>query len=418
VLDTSSILGSGALLVLLNSAAGSIKEQFNYFSRMARDRIVTTIDITNQDRVFYWLESWMSEHAGESKNRSYSVTAKHSDAGNNQDPNIKLTPAPGLHFFKYKGRRFWMTRHREKAQASGRNGANNSWIETFSISTLGGNKEMVYNMVMDMYRSHQKFNKTSVTVKVHSSYGEWRDVADKPFRHADSIILPGNQMQEILDDLNTFFENKQWYQEMGIPWKRGYLLYGPPGNGKSSVVLAMATHLKCDVHIVNLANADMDDADLAYLMASTMPNSIVLFEEIDTIFEGRKQAEGKKVQQITFGGLLNALDGVTAPEGRVIIMTTNHPEKLDPALVRPGRTDMKLELKNATHQQVIKLFSRFYPTAEPQQSIELEQVLSEHLLNGWPEVNMAAIQELALINSKDPNEFIIALDILLGEHSG
>jgi chaperone BCS1 len=123
---------------------------------------------------------------------------------------------------------------------------------------------------------------------------------------------------------------------MGIPYKRSFLLYGPPGTGKSSLAQALAGHFKLSISYLNLSD-NIDDFCLNLLLNLAPKKSIVLLEDIDCLFEVRKNSE--RVNSITFSGFLNAIDGVRSQEGRIIIMTTNHKEKLDPALLRAGRTD-------------------------------------------------------------------------------
>jgi len=119
-----------------------------------------------------------------------------------------------------------------------------------------------------------------------------------------------------------------------------------------------------------LAGGELDDDSLNTLLNSTEVNSIILLEDIDAIFQGREAVNKKDYDGEdwtrsgpSFSGLLNALDGVRSQEGRILIMTTNHKEKLDPALLRPGRADLQIELGNAKRCQLIGLFKKFYPEA-------------------------------------------------------
>ena len=93
------------------------------------------------------------------------------------------------------------------------------------------------------------------------------------------------------------------------------------------------------------------------------PRSIILLEDVDGIFVQRESVNQDEEEErgVSFSGLLNALDGVRSQEGRILFMTTNHRERLDPALIRPGRCDLQIELKNANHSMVERLFLKFYP---------------------------------------------------------
>ncbi len=175
-----------------------------------------------------------------------------------------------------------------------------------------------------------------------------------------SVVLDGNQANELLADMNEFLASHRWYQNIGVPYRRGYLLYGPPGNGKTSVVKALAGELNMSICLLMLSDRDIKDNCINGLMARVPDKSILLLEDIDCAFTRRKQT-GAKDSGLTFSGLLNALDGVASSEGRIIVMTTNHIELLDPALIRPGRVDVKLAFENATSEQAGRLFERFFP---------------------------------------------------------
>jgi chaperone BCS1 len=122
------------------------------------------------------------------------------------------------------------------------------------------------------------------------------------------------------------------------------------------------------ISYLSLAGGELDDDSLNTLLNSTEVNSIILLEDIDALFQGREAVNKKdnngrhrRRSGPSFSGLLNALDGVRSQEGRILIMTTKHKEKLDAALLRPGRADRLFELGNAKPCQLIGLFKRMFP---------------------------------------------------------
>uniref|UniRef100_A0A1U7W0R0 LOW QUALITY PROTEIN: probable mitochondrial chaperone bcs1 n=1 Tax=Nicotiana sylvestris TaxID=4096 RepID=A0A1U7W0R0_NICSY len=141
--------------------------------------------------------------------------------------------------------------------------------------------------------------------------------------------------------------------------KRGYLLYGPPGTGKSSLIAAIANYLKFDVYDLEFSNIT-SDADLRRLLMSTKNRSYILvIEDIDCSIDLPDRTKNRAVyghsrsrdqDRLTLGGLLNFIDGLWSSIGdeRVIIFTTNHKEKLDPALLRPGRMDKHIHMSYLT----------------------------------------------------------------------
>lgn len=188
------------------------------------------------------------------------------------------------------------------------------------------------------------------------TYG-W-NVSDFPYRNIDSVFLADNNKEEIMADIETFLEGEEKYQKRGIPWHRGYLLYGPPGNGKTSLSASLAHRYKLNMYNMPLSTVK-DDKMLTDLVASIEPNSILLLEDLD-IFSKSVSRDEENDSGPTLAGLLNALDGVTTPSGLITFMCTNKPDSLDYALVRPGRVDFRLELRAPDNKQIEDMFMHMY----------------------------------------------------------
>jgi len=142
--------------------------------------------------------------------------------------------------------------------------------------------------------------------------------------------------------------------------------------------------LKLNICYLNLSGDTLCDDGLNRALNDAPQQSIILLEDIDGIFVEREDVNQnqrrRRRRRVTFAGLLNALDGVRSQEGRILFMTTNHREKLDPALLRPGRCDMQVMLNNASSSQMEGLFSKFYPE-EKQKAIEFSESLPEFKLS-------------------------------------
>ncbi|KAL6650271.1 hypothetical protein ACP70R_009196 [Stipagrostis hirtigluma subsp. patula] len=166
----------------------------------------------------------------------------------------------------------------------------------------------------------------------------------------DTLAIDPALREEIREDLLRFAGRQKFYERVGRAWKRGYLLHGPPGTGKTSLVAAIANLLKFDVYDLDLTTV-RSNLHLRSLLLNTTPRSVLVVEDIDCsldLSDRSSSNNGRKEQDssVTLSGVLNAVDGLwsNCVGERLIVFTTNHPERLDPALLRPGRMDRKIEL--------------------------------------------------------------------------
>jgi mitochondrial chaperone BCS1 len=219
------------------------------------------------------------------------------------------------------------------------------------------------------------------TVIYHARVAQWERFGQpRRKRPLESVILDAGVKERIVADVQDFLASAQWYYDRGIPYRRGYLLYGPPGTVKSSFIQALAGELDYDIAILNLSERGLTDDRLNHLLTIIPTRTLVLLEDVDAAFSNRRlqiDTDGYQGANVTFSGLLNALDGVASSEERIIFLTTNHVERLDEALVRPGRVDMTVRLDEATRYQVERLWDRFYSDLEG--STKYKQIFCEKL---------------------------------------
>ncbi|KAF2319330.1 hypothetical protein GH714_014848 [Hevea brasiliensis] len=189
-----------------------------------------------------------------------------------------------------------------------------------------------------------------------------------PFRHPstfETLALDPQLKKQIMEDLKSFANGRDFYHRVGRAWKRGYLLYGPPGSGKSSLIAAMANYLCYDVYDLELTKVT-DNSELRALLIQTTSRSIIVIEDIDCSVDltadrmlkstrkrsqpstGKDSGNEEESGRVTLSGLLNFTDGLWSccGEERIIVFTTNHRENVDPALVRYGRMDVHVSLGN------------------------------------------------------------------------
>ncbi|KAI9299006.1 hypothetical protein K502DRAFT_333999 [Neoconidiobolus thromboides FSU 785] len=322
-------------------------------------RMLIQLEITSKDKSYPWLLNWLSLQKEQHIHQLSIETSFKQHNNGSVMTKFNFVPGPGQHFFNYKGAWFQVKRQRENKLVDLTSGA--PW-ETITITTLTRDKKFVFEL-LDKARELALSKQMGKTV-IYSSYGpEWRPFGQpRKKKPINSVILKDNQSDRIVKDVKEFLLNEKWYNDRGIPYRRGYLLYGPPGTGKSSFIQGLAGELDYNICLLNLSERGLTDDRLNHLMTVVPERSILLLEDIDAAFNQREQTTKQGYQSmVTFSGLLNALDGVGAAEERIIFMTTNHIEKLDTALIRPGRVDLKEYFGHVNEAQLINLFLRFYP---------------------------------------------------------
>jgi len=215
--------------------------------------------------------------------------------------------------------------------------------------------------------NHDKFDeffKTYMLVKpeidvnklnifIVNKYGEWRIYNRIPKRLMNSIYIDEDIKSKLLNDIRNFLEREDEYDRFGIPYKKTYLLTGIPGSGKTSIIKAICNEIGYSLSMLSLQK-EFDNNSLLHAFGNLEKNSVLLLEDIDCIFEHRKASSDTPF--LSFSNLLNILDGVLYKHGIIIFITTNHPEKLDQALMRMGRIDMIIQLNYPKEQEIKKLF--------------------------------------------------------------
>lgn len=332
--------------------------------------VTVEMSVSSKDEAFVWLDKWLA--AQPYAKRTTRVRLKSFD-NNPDDDDVKewmLTPGNGHHWFFWRNRIIYLNRETSSPEKSGAGvavGRNGGQTETLEFRVLGRHQDVLRELVKESRST--AVTDTLVPLRMWTN-DWWRRIKGKAPRSLDTITLKEGQLERIIEDLDRFERSSEWYAHRGIPYRRGYLFSGPPGTGKTSVVLALAGYMGRPVCVLNLGSIKNDDS-LFEAIADAPPKAIILLEDIDcaTASQSREDETKSKDKEkddedgeskITKAGLYNALDGITTPDGRIFVMTTNYPERLDAALIRPGRADLHEVFDYFGPAEQVRMADRFY----------------------------------------------------------
>lgn len=321
---------------------------------------------------------------------------------------IRLEPFKGTRLFRHRGRWF-LFKHGVNTRTPEVQMQNFEERGNIILQCFGSSTAPLQSLLEEAQLYNLERSKTTTTVcRAISSVREvlrWQNFSMRPSRHISTVIFDKEKKQALLRDINEYLHphTRRWYSNHGIPYRRGYLFSGAPGTGKTSLTSALAGVFGLDIYVLSLLDPNLNESQLMRLMSEIPPRCIVLLEDVDAAgltrpdimdrntnrtanLRGRHAQNGTSktaydealntaaglsmptqrnqaptsVVAVSLSGLLNAIDGVSSQEGRILIMTTNSPESLDRALVRPGRVDMHISFELPGREELRELFLSMY----------------------------------------------------------
>ena len=248
-------------------------------------------------------------------------------------------------------------------------GLDHSWTEDWWLSCLNNKHDRAMTIEF-MKKVSREIRDAADLVHderisfVQSSHSVLTNL-NRPVRTWDDVFIPDAMQQQICTSLHKFVDGVDWYREHKIPYHFGILLHGVPGTGKSSIVQAIIHEIMCDVCVISpgkLSGALEEGIFTHYRECHR--HQVVIIEDVDTnVFKHdnslKRDARLNETDPELLGRLLNYIDGLDSPDGTIWILTTNHVDKLDPALTRPGRMDLNFEVGYVSDETFAK-FMRFH----------------------------------------------------------
>lgn len=349
---------------------------------------VTSMSINNggweEQRAMNRLMSALQDRMSHRFSRSLSISIDPYSGGQS------LVAGYGLHYFWHRGRLFWLTKDKLESSGSERQ------KEEVTIRTFGRSHEPFRRLLADFSPPADE----TMTRKTYTmaADGDWKVYAKSMRRPLDSLAIDAHVRDSLVTEIEHFLSNREWYLSRGLSWKLVYLLHGQPGTGKTSIATMLADHFGKHLCRVNLATCS--DGLLEAGLANLPKDVFVSIDDFDcaTALHSRSAPTDMapkggdsiaELSMLTLSGFLGVMDGIVPLDGAVIFMTTNHLEKIDPAVYRPGRVDRVIELPPVSGETIADWAARMYPDQDfrdvrfrPSLACNLSQCLKESSQDG------------------------------------
>jgi mitochondrial chaperone BCS1 len=393
----NNILITGGLLSFAGTLVYQLKDLPKRGWNKIRELFVYTVYVYQYDTLFYMLEEYLYNNYPDKYRKVEALfevknilgaclegdyIASNEEGRGNKKTIVKYRQESTDFVVKYNGKKLYISKTKEKQEKV--EDMRSKFFASYQIVGYRA-KNQISNLLNNLAEEHDK-RKKSEKIQVKTFSDDWYFAYYTDPKPLERIILQKDLKEDIIRDIKSFEDSKNWYKEVCIAYKRGYLLYGPPGTGKTSLAGAIAKRYnKCICPLI--LSSLSDDSKLIAAFSNLPEDSILLIEDIDAAFSGRESKDKK----LSFSTLLNCLDGIGSKEGIITIITTNHIDTLDPALLRSGRCDRKIEIPNPTEVEVSEYLSLFY-----NRNIKVNSLIRNF--------NMAEIQEICISNKDNIEE--------------
>ncbi len=357
------ILGFGVVTGSLRNAWSFLYEHTIGYA-MVRVSLSLTVEDVEHKEAYLWLSHWVENNLRHRRINSLLLRKPEDDDDDSakEGRQFRLIPEYGTYYMKYK-KRLMVIKHRKDNQPN-----MTRMRPTHSMRLqiwLAWDRNIIFDIIQEAKAAYEESQPTVVEYFRTDPYGDWNE-EDIPPRDLQSVYHPEELIRDLIGDVQTYLNSKKIYTDFGIPYRRGYLLAGPPGTGKSTLILAVASYFKLPIYSVPLRGTELTGERLIQLLSNCRKPSLIALEDVDCL-EVATSRKSKSSEGLTMADLLNVIDGIGASEDRVLFMTTNHPETLDAALTRAGRVDRKFYIDYARDEELQSFHRRLaqYYSVQP-----------------------------------------------------
>lgn len=377
------------------------------------EKFSTKLIINNNTPLYYGLLRWIKSNYSKKNFRVFKVVVDkycYSD----DDTGI-LSIGFGNHCIRYNKRflRFHMVK-----DSSNQTPYDKEFIE---ITKFGRSRKLFDELIneVDVF-----ITKCDDRNEIYSfQHGEWIYKRKYMKRDFKSIFIEKDKLSILMNRLNNFIDREKWFVDNGIPYQFGVLLYGPPGTGKTSIIRALASHFNYPIYYVSVNKV----TELENSVSKLPDKCFMIIEDIDgnSLVHSRDKKDTSESEKHleSISSILNSLDGLFSSHGRILFATTNHIEKLDHALLRPGRFDMKIEIGYVNNEILSQFIAKFFPDKNNDLSDLIIKdkitvaILQEYVLRGhtYEEISVKKSLDLNKINQKCSLDKSISSELALSD---
>lgn len=284
--------------------------------------------------------------------------------------------------------------------------------QSITMTFISWDKTKIEKLFAQFIKNQQTKNFQKIGVYKTGEYN-LEHFKNIPLRRRDSIFVSEDILNYIEKRIDFFQQNREWYEEKGIPYKYAIVLYGPPGTGKTTLAKYIAGYSKRNLVYMNfyglkriasnISNHSLYSRESYEEDSDNINNNdekfLGLLEDIDadSVTHNRdEEKDERKVELISFTDVLNSIDGLNAPEDFILVATTNHLEKIDPALIRKGRFDDVIEIGPLQDKDIKRMIDFYFPKVFnwEQKNVTFEPIEGSKL------------QDIVLGNTEDPHKVI------------
>ena len=338
-----------------------------------KNQVTTTVSISNYDKSFYDFLEWYEKN----KYKKYSRTLKLTNGKWGFDDKGVLSAGLGLHFFIWDKTFFYFS-----VTDSTNSGNSDKDKQNIVISFIGRDSSKMLRFISEIAPKKAK-NDDVLVVNKYADH--WIKLTEEPKRMLDSISINEDSKNKLISHIDNFYKNKDFYLKNGIPYRTCILLHGPPGTGKTSIIKAIASEYDKQISLIDIDT--MSGPKIKSALCQASDNCIIAIEDVDSASEILTRTKENETINFSAGGIsgfLNAFDGIGTFSNKIIIMTTNHLEKLDPAILRPGRVDLILKIDLLESDSIKQYLNRFFKDVvipdkvlQPISGCKLQQLILE-----------------------------------------